>query len=130
MAENVLDSLQSKGLLTEDLQQKLSQIMPEEAKEKLMGIFQRYQELKDEEKDEVLNTVLAKVKQSLHEKVYSNSNSYMQFFYMHQYAIFFFAVLLIVLVLVFFVYKLFRCLSEREMKREEKKKNKQLKKKK
>lgn len=31
---------------------------------------------------------------------------------------------------VFFVYKLFRCLKDREIKREEKKKNKQLKKKK
>ena len=36
----------------------------------------------------------------------------------------------VALVFVFFVYKLFKCLMEREAKREEKKKNKQLKKKK
>ncbi|CAK9812471.1 hypothetical protein ANTPLA_LOCUS7407 [Anthophora plagiata] len=36
----------------------------------------------------------------------------------------------VALIFVFFVYKLFKCLSDREMKREEKRKNKQMKKKK
>lgn len=99
MAEKVLDSLRNRGLLSDSLQEKLSELLPEDAKEKLSGFFERYQELNDEEKQEVLSSVLGKVKQSVHEKVYGDSNFFAQFLFTHTYTVFFFAVLLIVLVL-------------------------------
>ncbi|XP_076765523.1 uncharacterized protein LOC143432633 isoform X3 [Xylocopa sonorina] len=130
MAENFWDSLLNQSVLSDDAQEKLLSILPKGAKEKLSIIFQKYQELSDEEKKNFSKEMVQKFMESLHDKVSNSSNLYTQFFYSHSYIIFIFAVLLIVSILVFFVYKLFKVLSERKAKREEKKKNKQMKKKK
>ncbi|XP_076679042.1 uncharacterized protein LOC143374646 isoform X2 [Andrena cerasifolii] len=130
MAEQILDSLRSHGVLSDSLQEKLAQIVPDDAKDKLSGFLQRYQELDDEGKEEVMNTVLGKLKEKFQGNLQSDSNFFTQLLFNNSYTVFFVALLLIVLVLVFFVYKLFKCLMERETKREEKKKSKQLKKKK
>ncbi|KAK1122463.1 hypothetical protein K0M31_009682 [Melipona bicolor] len=123
--EKILDSLQNEGVLTDSALEKLSNILPENAKEKLHSMYQRYQELDNEEKQQFLNEVT-----EMFRKKMENSWSFSSLFYSYPYIVFIFAVLFIAFVLVFFVYKLFRCLSERETKREEKKKNKQMKKKK
>ncbi|XP_031832356.1 uncharacterized protein LOC116426873 isoform X2 [Nomia melanderi] len=129
MAESILSDLKSKGLTLDGLQEQLSSVLSEEAKNKLSNIFERYQSLNDEEKDEFLDTVFGKIQRAMHEKL-EEANPYTYLLYTHSHIVFLFAVLLITLVIVFFVYKLFKCLTEREMKREEKKKQKQLKKKK
>ncbi|XP_053977490.1 uncharacterized protein LOC128875696 isoform X2 [Hylaeus volcanicus] len=130
MAQNILDVLRKSGVLTDNLQDKLADLLPKDSAEKLSGIFQRYEQLNDEEKQEFWNNALGKLKHSFQDEMTNDLNMYTRFFYSHSYTIFFFAVLLIVLVLVFFVYKLFKCLKQREAKREEKKKIKQMKKKK
>ncbi|KOX80531.1 hypothetical protein WN51_13015 [Melipona quadrifasciata] len=55
--EKILDSLQNEGVLTDSALEKLSNILPENAKEKLHSIYQRYQELDNEEKQQFLNAV-------------------------------------------------------------------------
>ena len=130
MAEEILESLRSHSVFSDSLEEKLAQILPGDAKDKLSGFLQRYQELDDEGKKEVMNTVFDKLKDKFRGNLQSNSNFFTQLVFNNSYTIFFVALLLIVLVLVFFVYKLFKCLMERETKREEKKKSKQLKKKK
>ncbi|XP_073968035.1 uncharacterized protein isoform X2 [Bombus fervidus] len=125
----VLDSLREKGILTDDIQDKFSNLLPDHAKEKLSSIFHRYQDLDSEGKQQFM----AEVVEMFRKKLQSSSSLYSLYytlFYSQPYTIFIFAVLFIAFILVFFVYKLFKCLSERESKREEKRKNKQMKKKK
>ncbi|XP_016913779.1 uncharacterized protein LOC107998810 isoform X2 [Apis cerana] len=128
MAQNILDSLRDKGVLSSSAQEKLLNLIPDNTKEKLFNIFQRYQELNDEEKQQFVHEVVGKFKQVLEDKMNNYSSLYTYLF--HSYLIFIFAVLFVVFILVFFVYKLFKCLSDRQTKREEKKKTKQMKKKK
>ncbi|XP_029050375.1 uncharacterized protein LOC114879543 isoform X2 [Osmia bicornis bicornis] len=130
MAENILQSLMDKGLLSENVQEKLLNLIPENSREKLSGLFQRYQQLDEQEKNELLNQLVGRFKQTLHNNMYNEASLFERLLYSNSYTIFFFALLFVILILVFFVYKLFKCLSERQIKREEKKKIKQMKKKK
>ncbi|XP_078032962.1 uncharacterized protein LOC144467856 isoform X2 [Augochlora pura] len=126
--EQILNALKSKGVMTDGLQERLSQFLPDEAKEKLFQLFEKFKALNAEEKEQFIDTVFGKVQQSVEQGMELEESP--SFLHTHSYTIFIFAVLLIILVIVFFVYKLFKCLSEREAKREEKKRQKQLKKKK
>ncbi|XP_034178269.1 uncharacterized protein LOC117603343 isoform X2 [Osmia lignaria lignaria] len=129
MAENIWQPLMDNGLLSENVQEKLLNLIPENSREKLSGLFQRYQQLDEQEKHELLNQLVGRFKQTLHNNMYKAS-LFERLLYSNSYTIFFFALLFVILILVFFVYKLFKCLSERQIKREEKKKIKQMKKKK
>lgn len=98
MAEKILDSLRSRGVLSDSLQEKLSQIVPDDAKDKLSGFLQRYQELDDEGKEEVMNTVFGKLKEKFQGNLQSNPNIFTQLLFNNSYTVFFVALLLIVLV--------------------------------
>lgn len=98
MAEKILDSLRSRGVLSDSLQEKLSQIVPDDAKDKLSGFLQRYQELDDEGKEEVMNTVFGKLKEKFQGNLQSNPNFFTQLLFNNSYTVFFVALLLIVLV--------------------------------
>ncbi|XP_033331991.2 uncharacterized protein LOC117223689 isoform X2 [Megalopta genalis] len=126
--EHVLNALKSKGVMTDGLQERLSQLLPAAAKDKLLELFEKFKTLDAEEKQQFVDTVFGKLEQSVQRGIHAEESA--SILIPHSYKIFIFAVLLIIMVIVFFVYKLFKCLSEREAKREEKKRQKQLKKKK
>nr|XP_012142769.1 PREDICTED: uncharacterized protein LOC105662719 [Megachile rotundata] len=106
MAENVLNSLRDKGLLSNDMQEKLLHLLPEDSKEKLSTFFQRYQQLNEQEKHELLDNVVGKFKQTLEDRIYNNTSIYQRFLYFNPYTVFFFALLLVVLVLGTFIFGL------------------------
>lgn len=97
MAQNILDSLRDKGVLSSSAQEKLLNLIPDNTKEKLSNIFQRYQELNDEEKQQFVHEIVGKFKQVLEDKVNNYSNLYTYLF--HSYLIFIFAVLFVVFIL-------------------------------
>lgn len=99
MAEKILESLRSHSVLSDSLEEKLAQILPGDAKDKLSGFLQRYQELDDEGKKEVMNTVFDKLKDKFQGNLQSNSNFFTQLVFNNSYTVFFVALLLIVLVL-------------------------------
>ncbi|XP_017766761.1 PREDICTED: uncharacterized protein LOC108555555 [Eufriesea mexicana] len=99
MASNILDLLRNEGVLSSNLQEKLLSSIPDNAKEKLSNILQRYQELNKEEKQELVNGIVEKFTHSLRDKVQSSSSLYMQLFYSHSYMVFIFAVLFVVIIL-------------------------------
>lgn len=99
MASNIVDLLRNEGVLSGRLQEKLLSLVPDNAKEKLSNIFQRYQELNKEERRELVNEVVEKFTHSLRDKVHSNSSLYTQLFYSPSYMVFIFAVLFVVLIL-------------------------------
>lgn len=98
MAESILSALKSKGLPLDELKEQLSSVLSEEAKDKLSNIFERYQTLNDEEKDEFLDTVFGKIQRAVHEKL-EETNPYTHFLYTHSHIVFLFAVSLITLVI-------------------------------
>lgn len=97
MAQNILDSLRDKGVLSSSAQEKLLNLIPDNTKEKLFNIFQRYQELNDEEKQQFVHEVVGKFKQVLEDKMNNYSSLYTYLF--HSYLIFIFAVLFVVFIL-------------------------------
>lgn len=97
MAQNILDSLRDKGVLSSSAQEKLLNLIPNNTKEKLFNIFQRYQELNDEEKQQFVHEVVGKFKQVLEDKMNNYSSLYTYLF--HSYLIFIFAVLFVVFIL-------------------------------
>lgn len=99
MAQDILNSLRNQGALSESVQEKLLSLIPGEAKEKLSNLFERYQELDNDEKQQLLAEVIGKLKQSLHDQVESNTSTYTKLFYSHSYTVFLLAVLFVVLVL-------------------------------
>lgn len=97
MAQNILDSLRDKGVLSSSAQEKLLNLIPDNTKKKLFNIFQRYQELNDEEKQQFVHEIVGKFKKVLEDKVNNYSSLYTYLF--HSYLIFIFAVLFVVFIL-------------------------------
>lgn len=99
MAENIGQSLMDEGLLSESLQEKLLDLIPENSRDKLSGLFQRYQQLDEEEKQELLNQLVGKFKKTLQDKVYEETSLFERLLYSNSYTIFFLALLFVILVL-------------------------------
>ncbi|XP_076285231.1 uncharacterized protein LOC143211432 [Lasioglossum baleicum] len=95
--EIVMNALRSKGVMTDDLEEKLSGLMSDEAKERLSGIFEKYRSLSDEEKEEFVDTVFGKLRESLQERTEAGAG--LSVLQSHSYTIFFGAVFLITLVI-------------------------------
>ena len=96
--DKILDSLQNEGVLTDSARKKLSNILPENVKEKLSSIYQRYQELDNEEKQQFMNEVTEMFRKKM-ESSWSFSSLFYTLFYSYPYIVFIFAVLFIAFVL-------------------------------
>lgn len=98
MAESILSALKSKGLPLDGLKEQFSSVLSEEAKDKLSNIFERYQTLNDEEKDEFLDIVYGKIQRAFYEQL-GETNPYTHFLYTYSHIVFLFAVSLITLII-------------------------------
>ncbi|XP_043514340.1 uncharacterized protein LOC122530958 isoform X1 [Frieseomelitta varia] len=78
--EKILDSLQNEGVLADSAREKLSNILPENVKEKLSSIYQRYQELDNEEKQQFMNEVTEMFRKKM-ESSWSFSSLFYTLFY-------------------------------------------------
>ncbi|XP_043483006.1 uncharacterized protein LOC122511668 isoform X2 [Leptopilina heterotoma] len=108
----------------------LEKLQNSEIHNKLLNIIDNYKELKDEEKWRFNEAIKDIFKKTLNNLVNRRNKSSTWLTLTDSRITFLLAIIIINFLFVFFGYKLYKSLSDRERKREEKKKMKQLKKKK